>query len=220
MLQWRKAFTKKGFSLTKRLISALSKQRIRGFSLIELLVVIGIIGVLAAIAVPAYQTYRENASKNALKVSLQNVGKAYQVCRVKPEDNALSDCDSLGKLNVSCEKCGAIEDKAPSICLDAEDGDQKACLTVAGADAPPVVFIKGEKPKCSSLYDIYTCAASAWPGTPGTSCSGLTSHGCTAGAPAPTGSCTTGAIHFVKCSGGDAATAAMANCQSTTGSCN
>ena len=44
----------------KRIVSALTKERrIGGFSLIELLVVIGIIGVLAAIAVPAYQTYRE-----------------------------------------------------------------------------------------------------------------------------------------------------------------
>ena len=164
-----------------------------------------------------------NASNNALKVSLQNVGKAYQVCRVKPDDNGLTDCNSLSKINVACEKCGAIVTKNPSICLDATDGDQKACLTVAGSDVPPVVFIKGQKPKCSILYDIYTCpsgASPAWPGTPGTSCSGLTSHGCTAGAPAPTGSCTTGAQRFVKCSGATAATAAQATCQAGTGSCN
>lgn len=37
----------------------------KGFTLIELIVVIAILGILAAIAIPAYSKYKENAQKEA-----------------------------------------------------------------------------------------------------------------------------------------------------------
>lgn len=44
--------------------------RQKGFSLIELLVVIGILGIIAAIAIPMYSNYKTKAFRTSAKVSL------------------------------------------------------------------------------------------------------------------------------------------------------
>ena len=49
----------------------------RGFSLIEVLVTMGLVAVLAAVAIPAYDNYRKTANESVLKSDVSNGYKAY-----------------------------------------------------------------------------------------------------------------------------------------------
>ena len=49
----------------------------KGFSLIEILVTVGLVGILASIAVPSYQGYKKNTMKMAMRSDVSNGLKVY-----------------------------------------------------------------------------------------------------------------------------------------------
>ena len=69
----------------------MNKQIQKGFTLIELMIVIAIIGILAAVALPAYQSYTKKAKFSEVIAAVTPVRQAVDICYQR--DQALADCD-------------------------------------------------------------------------------------------------------------------------------
>ena len=75
----------------------MKKQVQKGFTLIELMIVVAIIGILASIALPAYQDYISKSKWSGIVAELAPVKTAVGLC-MQDNANLGTECDSLAEL--------------------------------------------------------------------------------------------------------------------------
>lgn len=139
----------------------LNNTKNRGFTIVELLIVIVVIGILAAIVIVAYQGVTSRANDNVVKTDLKNLANKLQIYYVHNDEypSTTTQMESLGF-------------KATRGSYDETVGNMLYCTIATGTNARFVVAAKS-KSKTQFTHSsnrggqTYT---GAWTGAHGTDC--------------------------------------------------
>lgn len=159
----------------------------KGFSLVEILVTVGLIGLLVSIAIPSYNGYRRNTVKMAMKADVGSGHKAYNAKYAIDS----SFCHPFTDVGLSTDRdSNAIYKNKGFFGFGALATGADVC---AGINVDVVQFISGGTGKCEDSGGTATSHDTKQSCEAATGHS-WTAHSATAGANAP--ACTLGTNNF------------------------
>ena len=124
----------------------------KGFTLIELMIVIAIIGILAAIAIPAYQNYTKKAKFSEVVLAASSVKTAVDTCYQTDGAGILTNCDEEAEIGANL--AGAANGKNVASVTIAKAGTNPGQIT-----ATAVAALEGTTANAGATY-ILTPTAS------------------------------------------------------------
>jgi type IV pilus assembly protein PilA len=147
--------------LTKELKMKRSMQKVqKGFTLIELMIVVAIIGILAAVALPAYQTYTTKAKFTEVVLGTSGLKIAVELCA--------QDLGTVTGCTDASHGIAAVGAAGNILSITTTDGAITA--TAVGSGATPVNGLKGETYILTSAFadgkTTWTVGGTCSTGTP------------------------------------------------------
>ena len=113
------------------------KRMMKGFTLVEIMIVVAIIAILAAVAIPNFVKYRKTAQMNACISNLKQIQAACEQCKLAGKTVSTANVIGDDKYIKVMPKCPAT---SAEYTLPTDDNDP-VCPnpSVAGADYPHVL---------------------------------------------------------------------------------
>lgn len=138
----------------------------KGFTLIELMIVVAIIGILAAIAIPAYQNYAKRSSGTACLAEVKGLTSQQFVRINDPQGGAPMDADELEGYASACADLEYIAAGTEVPILDEDGADTGEVNTITTGSMSGTIKNPEDPAKNKAVCEIgevLECAISAGP---------------------------------------------------------